>query len=824
MIVKYYKDDDLKYAGRKRFKDISSYSYIKEEEQKSLLINDGATCTVKTSNSNICDYVTIEDDDNNITRWFVTSYVYLNGGQVELYLQRDVIGEFGIKDIYAKIERGYTDTVLRNRKELNLNEVLKKRHMLIPNNKNLEELKEFGNYKVDNLENSMWGVIYLNKPKDEDITIPIEGFTVPSYDYSLRDVGSKKLNSFNYTSFARIYYKVVVNGNDEYYFTQYISRTFDINENGEVTSFVVNANNPVRRFENIAFITFNVSISSAYTYEHIFELCKTNIKEKLVTLAFKDSPSTFDRTYEYSISDIDYTGLVIKNTVNDITNYYKYSSTKSTERVEGEGNNGNYFRNILNIWFGGAEYDISNGSSTVRISTSSVFIDSMFNNNYDFYDFGDYINYTVLTYDRELVNPSDMGTIIIDKNSKLVDEPFLCFVTPLYDVEIENFAETENYKVEKFQAFNVFNDVINGLSGENGHLIDAQIYPYCPDLGTVSFSTNDTINNKQYPYFSVIGNTFTRTCFVDLEANEDVKKEYITKKYNIVSPENSGNFSFNFYDYKLTNTPLEVSIKTALKPFSIVTSAVIVPEKREVDGIEEFSLKGMTFDDDMRGCNPSANGFQCSLSSNAFETYKRQNANYQQIFALQQEELSLQHATELVNEQTSRTVNTLSASAMGAIGGAAAGQAIGGRVGAAIGAGIVGTAAGITTNIAMNKQIEQNEKLREFERDLQSQMFNLNIGTIKALPNSVNRISSFNEILLNNFWYCIEVYECTEEEKKLVDDFIEKYGYGLGVYGYLDKYHMDNWFLRGTIVTSLFPVNLANIASNELKGGIYYNE
>lgn len=819
MIIKYYRDNDLKYAGRKRFKDISSYTPIEEEEQRSVLINDGATCTVKTSNLNICDYVTIDD-----TRWFVTSYVYLNGGQVELYLQRDVIGEQGIDNIYGKIERGYTDSVLKNRKELNLNEVLKERKILIPNNKNLEELKEFANYKVDNSEKAMWGVIYLNKPKDENIEIPIEGFTVPSYDYSLRDVGSKKLDSSNYTSFARIYYSVIVNGSEEYYFSQYISRTFDIDGKGEVTSFVINANNPVRRFEEISTIAFDISISSAYTYEHIFEFCKTNIKERLIALAFKDYPSSFDRTYEYSTSDIDYTGLVIKNTTNNITSYYKYSSIKSTETVTGEGRTGSSFRDNLEIWFGGNTYNISDGSSTIIISTLSVIIDSIYDNNYNFYDFGDYIDYTVLTYNRELVNPSDMGKIIIDKNSKLVDEPFLCFVTPLYDVEVKNLAETTTYKVEKFQAFNVFNDVINGLSGENGHLIDAQIYPYCPDLGVVSFSTNDTVNNKQYPYFSIIGNTFTRTCFVDLNANEDIKKEYITKKYNIVSPENSSNFSFNFYDYKITNTYLEVSIKTALKPFSIVTSAVIVPEKREVDGFQELSLKGITYLDDMRGCNPSSNGFQCSLSSNAFETYKRQNANYQQIFALQQEELRLQHATELVNEETSKTVNTLTAASMGAIGGASIGQSFGGKIGAGIGAAAGGIAAGYTVNKAMNTQIEQNEKLRDFERDLQLQTFNLSIGTVKAIPNSVNRISSFNEIILNNFWYCIEIYECTDYEKTLVDNYIEKYGYGLGVYGFIKDYHKNNWFIRGNIISSLFPVNLSNIASNELKGGIYYNE
>lgn len=62
-----------------------------------------------------------------------------------------------------------------------------------------------------------------------------------------------------------------------------------------------------------------------------------------------------------------------------------------------------------------------------------------------------------------------------------------------------------------------------------------------------------------------------------------------------------------------------------------------------------------------------------------------------------------------------------------------------------------GVAAGTATGIAGEKQIEQNDKLREFEAYQQQQNFDFQIGTVKNLPNSVNRISSFNEILLQDF-------------------------------------------------------------------------
>ena len=232
---------------------------------------------------------------------------------------------------------------------------------------------------------------------------------------------------------------------------------------------------------------------------------------------------------------------------------------------------------------------------------------------------------------------------------------------------------------------------------------------------------------------------------------------------------------------------------------------------------------GITYDSDLRGSQPSSNGFECSLSSNAFESYKRQNSNYQQIFALQQEELRKQHSVERVNEKTAKTINTITATAMGAIGGANIGG-IFGSIGKGIGAVSGGITSGSVVGHYMDKQYKANEELREYEQTLQKHMFDLEIGTIKNLPNAISRISSFNEIIMRDFWYVVEIYECSEKEKEIVDNFIEKYAYGIGVFDYLIKYQKDGWFLRSTLVSSNYPVNLHLIAEKEFMGGIYYYE
>ena len=176
----------------------------------------------------------------------------------------------------------------------------------------------------------------------------------------------------------------------------------------------------------------------------------------------------------------------------------------------------------------------------------------------------------------------------------------------------------------------------------------------------------------------------------------------------------------------------------------------------------------------------------------------------------------MSHETERVNEKTSAAVNTLTQTAMGALGG----HALGGNIGAIAG----GAAAGVTVGAANVIQYAQNEKLREYEVYLQQQNFDLQIGTVKNLPNSINRVSSFNEIVLRDFYYVLEVYECTDIEKSIVDTFIGIYGYELGVIDFFSNYYKEGWYIKGTLMKSDLPVNQNQIAATELNGGIYYYE
>lgn len=794
MIIKYFNNSNLVYSNRKRYRNITLTPFA-QEIQRSVLLGDGANTSIKTSKNNICNYVMIDN-----TRWYVTSYVYLNGGQVQLNLQRDVIGEFGINNVFGKIERGYTNGILKYRKELSLNQVLKKRDYLIP------DTNTYGNYSVNTHEKEMWGLLYLTKPTNGDT---LKTINIPAFSPKILDepyISNNTEYNVSETSNCYIGFNVglITPDNGSVREKRIVEIRFYLS-NGEYTySYTVSQGD-----ENANGLIINISseIDIEANSIKIYDTICNYIAEEII-----NGSSTIELTlpnpvnissnipYKYDDITIEYNGK-----------YLSYSTSSKTERNYGSGFiSGQRMSEIAsflsNKSFDGLRVEFTTGYCSFNGDNGEPW-GSGYNN----------VEKLLVNY-KELTN-EEAGNIVIDFEEDLVNEPFFILAFPLYYVTISRGAKS--YIIEKDTAFNIFNTVIQYLSGESGYLIDAQIYPYCPQLIDVVSELNN------YPFFSISSSNYEYNSTIQLQPYSDVKKEYIKREYSIIAPDQSAKFDFNFYDYinnfsdnnGINYSSITFRIKTSLKPFSIVCSAVIIPSSN--------SLKGITYNSDLRGCKPSSGGFECSLASNEYQTYLRNNSNYQQIFAKQQESLAKQHEVEHINEVTSSIVNSVTATSMGAIGGAAMADAgIFGKVipTKAIGAGVGAATAGGAVATAMTVQTIANDKLRDYEFNLQQEMFDLQIGTIKNLPNSINRISSFNEIILRDFWFVIETYECTQEESFIVDTFINSYSYLIGVYDYVSNYVNEGWFIRAKIISSTYAVNLSVIADKELKGGIYIYE
>ena len=643
MLVRYYKDKELTYTSRKRYK-MFNFTPFYEEEQKAVLLGDGASTTLKTNKENICDYVTIDE-----TRWFVTSYIYMNGKQVQLNLQRDVIGEFGISDCYGKIERGYTDSILKYRKELSLNQILKNRKKVIPNS------NIYGNFSVNNHDNEMWGILYLVKPSGldpntgepypEKVNINIPAFEPKTVDFDFIENGTIK--DLGYSDDIEIIIQIKFKNSNNQYSVRIVFK--GTNDSLTARAFVTNV---------IATETYDIEYDVDVKNNETARLnAATAIGRHIgeVIIRNKDNPDsvfTFPEIPVITESYTNYNNVVIEKD----NKFYAYTTSNiETHRYGRVGSKSSILdfiyseTNNKTITYYDENYKEVSLTLKLRIDAGDKLV--AFSN----------IKVMSELYQCRELTEFESGNIIIDMSQNLIDEPYTILAFPLFDVEISGAS---NYKIDRKTAFMIFNTVIQFLSGENPYLVDAQIYPYCPVL------TGVTSEIEGYPFFSINSTSYNHHCSVQLLPYSDIKKEYIIRQYSIISPEQSGKFDFNFYDYTnkvednngINYAKLDIVVKTALKPFAIVSSAVI---QRTSD-----SLIGIPYDSDLRGSQPSGNGFECSLASNAFETYKRQNSNYQQIFALQKDELQLQHEVELTNDITSTVVNTAAATAMGAIAGA----------------------------------------------------------------------------------------------------------------------------------------------------------
>lgn len=825
MQVKYYKtiigsNISLKYTSRKRYKKFPENEAILvgSEEQKSVLLGDGAVTSLKTSVENKCDYVIIEG-----TRWFVIETEYLNGGQIQLYLQRDVIGENGVTGFVGKIERGYTSTLLRNRKELSLNEVMKKRIPVIP------DKLEYGAISVNTHTNEMWGLLYLLKTTARNITI--EGLKIEAEDvlsnpeetiYTCEDLDnpdeiicggdlyfSVSLRGSGTEPIAKGYYEVSLRWKNDY-------------SNNNLTCIPAIREISGRIPEQLIVIyvnTVRTDLASTDINKTLSEACLYYSRRVIDYINGNASPLS-------SLPDSKIGGNYIENTIDYTTKKYRYNDEYFTYTSERK----NLFRDGIVNSDGNQSFlnQLVNKNETNSVMFGNILVDFNYRiisvgSSCGFYMFtNSSVSWLTTIYHRRKLTPSEANQLNLDTtNINLIDEPYVILSIPLFDCTVT--YDNVSYDVKREDAFIVFNSIIRDTSGENPILVDAQIYPYAPDMSFV----NGVVSG--IPIMAIGSTSSERTCSVNILPYIDVKKEYIKRNYVLVSPDKSGRFSFNYYDYTNAILPLQsdekynskvtkIIVKTAYKPFGIISSAVIIPDND--------SLVGLQYDTDMRGSSPASNGFQCSLTSNAFETYKRQNSNYQQIFNKQEEELRKMHYVEKVNDITAGVVNTLSATMMGSIGGSQLGELGLGKIfgSKALGAGIGASVAGGTVGGAMAYQNVVNESLRRYEEKLLKERFDLNIGTIKNIPDSLNRVSSFNEIIAKEFYFVIEVYECSPADSAVADTFINLYGYGLGVFDFLSNYTKNGWFLRSTLIASELEPKMHTIASDELEGGIYLYE
>lgn len=349
----------------------------------------------------------------------------------------------------------------------------------------------------------------------------------------------------------------------------------------------------------------------------------------------------------------------------------------------------------------------------------------------------------------------------------LNDAPYDMFCLPYGDLKmsivnkkVSNFEEIEDY--DKRTSLAIANELIANYSGNNGSIIDAQILPYCPLVNTLephvySDSVELDINCPEAGYTVIrsqgkavayILHADQSSFFRQIELDEPIyidnyKVENECDLYRLCSPNYSGIFEFN----AAKNGGVSLfRVQCTYKPFTPYIK--IFPQWGRLYGKNfgkgDFDARGLVCGGD----------FSLPMLSDAWATFERNNKNYQMSFDREVQSIELNNNIQLAKDIT----GTVTGAAGGAVSGAIAGSIVPG-IGTAIGAvigGIAGAAGGIADTIT-------NDITRRDALDLKKDQFGYQLGNIKALPQSLSKVSAYN--VDNKYFPFLEYYTCTMEEK-----------------------------------------------------------
>lgn len=422
-------------------------------------------------------------------------------------------------------------------------------------------------------------------------------------------------------------------------------------------------------------------------------------------------------------------------------------------------------------------------------------------------------------YELSLLSEIPTITKKLSSYSNAIDQPFQLFYIPI--IEGANILyENERYISDKLITESMLYDLISKYSGTAGKLLDVQVLTYAPIEGfNANWNSRDltfdakgardviTIDKVIIPLYEVLYTSYKSSVSFNEIIVTDYKIEQ-TKKYLLTSPSGASNYEFSVAKNKGL-TGLNVSVD--IRPYSSFHR--IVPLYKELYGGNYSDTRGLIYQEDM----------SLTVTTSAWETYKRQNVNYLASFNAEQDykrsQLSINQEANWGNygfDSSKRLIQagveaaTFAATAVAQDAWFGVKGAISGGVGAAaiMGGAVVGEAieAGqLAYNNAMDK------KLLALNIEYARQQFNYNIGNIKAIPENVEKVSGI--FTVNNLVPYLQVFAPTPNEVIYFNNYLDLYGVNIGMILYLEGVSFN--YLQGTIVK--LAVSLPNEEYEELQ-------
>lgn len=704
------------------------------------------------------DYLVVVDEFQNInSRWFIVESVRLRSGQFKLSLHRDLIADFwnDITQAPMFVEKGYCsidDNFIFNDEQITTNQI-KDREVLLKDATGMP-----------------WIVGYC-AVKDDEETEPTRieyGLSTDTYDYY-----TPTLADWDFWPYVSNQQKATIKfpKNINYEFVcvsdaaQVPKYTSKFNKNGRISY----------NKENIGSNSPGYMSRTGRDPELIYQTIDNTTQNMLYaatlsSFGITDDPDLYRELQQFAVKGNKAKRLKVGDGVN--AKYYTInlvanpqSQTNKTPTV----NDTMYLAWVA--WCKGinTKYGKTNPPLISSTYATASFITNILTDNF-------YIELIPSTPYSSLDFYFPWG------RKTLTDAPYCMFAIPYGEFEVYyNDNGTKQFKTCKENALSVAAGLATSLDAK---LYDIQLLPYCPiplirnsEYPTETDFTRAPFNNWTINEHYVIIESARQVMFFCEQSSDSFnipvghlglmksdayftpmfyKKYCLTESLRLCSPNYNGVFEFNPYK----NRGLDyINVDYTYKPYQ-----PYIHLNPNFGG-----LYGKDFDD-ARGLICGGD-FSLPITQDAWKTYQTQNKTYQEQFNRQIENMEVQNKWGRIQDKVSATIGTLQAG----ISGAGTGYFLGGG---GIGAGVGAAAGTMLSGAAGIADVYINEQLRNEAMDYTKDMFGLQLENIKALPNSLTRVSSFNAN--NKIFPFLELYTCSDEELAAVEYKLTYNGFTLG--------------------------------------------
>ena len=717
-----------------------------------------------------------ETDNSIVSRWFVLEWEKVRGNQYHAILRRDLLADNyeAITTAPCFIEKGYVgpeDSAIFNKENITVNQIKTSETLL----------------KDDSKTAWIVGYIAQDHPALSD-----KQFTLnPEVDMTI----TGNFSDWEYASWCDGNPHTTIDESNAENIVRYVLRATQIRE------FQFNSNTN-KSFNSVANDSWLVSSTGSKTDQQVLDdYTNSNWIGNIYWT------TVLDKIY---LDNSSYANSTVMNTLNSLIGKRVQFSDGVYEFniVTSNGSTGwKYWDNgnLYNYLYSTVLTDLQELGGSISVVTR--------------YPVAYYLNLTnfIITA-RKLQNIQGTYTYSISQSvRKLDDAPYKMFCMPYYT---GNY--TYRFSVDGSSYINVDKDVqmawAISIAKELGKsLYDLQILPYCP-ISNWEMATDRAIWSKDktvdidYVVLKGASNLNYGYCsFCDVSSKEqflkypvevlDYKIENQCDMYRLCSPNYASVFEFN----AARNGGIEgYNVRFTYKPYQPFIN--VAPKFGRLYGKDFKDNRGLILSGD----------FSLPIVTDAWINYQLQNKNYQLAFDRQIENMEVNYGWQRAQGIANAVVGTIQGGTTGAM----AGGMVGGPAGAAAGV-LLGTGASIAGG-ALDLTMQQS--LHNEALDFAKDNFGFQLGNIKALPNTLNKVSSI--VANSKLFPFVEYYTCTKEEREAFDNKIKYNGMTIGRIGKIEKFLNPGdiqTYVKGQLIRleGKYDTHEINEIANEFMKGWY---